>query len=367
MANESRQMEPGHTSSFEDAIRVAPIDSHTYSAVVRPEWCIGPVPLGGYTASILYRATAVHFKNTHGSRYKSTPEPTTLYISFINRAVVGPALLKVQDVKIGGRISTIHVTLSQLADKHLSDHPATPDVTFLTQNEDQLEVKQVAYITASPPKTESGPSATGPWGLYPPPPRGSQDDGSINFPALARNSRDGEWRRYSYPAWATALRQLEVYGPGPQALATVEDRKRRVVDQWVRFCPCGKVGRWTNEAVILLMEVYPVASDRMGALELSRLSSLGRVRDTAVESLPAEQLFRCPTITMTLDLKTRLPPEGVEWLYTRVTNKMLRGGRGDVDLVAVDQQGELIALCAQTALMVDVNRRFARQPSSEKL
>ncbi|KAL5333102.1 thioesterase-like superfamily-domain-containing protein [Aspergillus crustosus] len=371
------EAEAGHTSFFEDAIRVTSIDSHSYSAIVRPDWCIGPVPLGGYTTSILYRATSVHFKTTHGSRYKSSPpEPTTLYISFLNRAVVGPAVIQVQDVKLAGRISTVHLTLSQLKDEFRSalsaSATAESDVAFLVQNQDKLEVKQVAYITASPPETETGPSVTGPWGLHPPPPPGSQADGSVDFPALARNSRDGEWSRYVYPAWASALAQLEIYSHGPPVAAastgaTVATRAQRQVDQWVRFKPGGKLGRWTNEAVILLLDIYPVATDRMAALELSRLSSLGRVRDTSIETLPVEDLFRVPTITMTIDLRTRLPPAGVEWLYTRVTNRMIRGGRGDVDLVAVDQEGELIALCTQTALVVDVARRFGRQPSEEKL
>ncbi|KAL2788168.1 thioesterase-like superfamily-domain-containing protein [Aspergillus keveii] len=373
-------MEPAHSSFFEDAIHVTPIDSHTYAAFLKKDWCIGVVPHGGYTASILYRTTAVHFANTHQARYKgSTPEATTLQITFLDRTSVGPAILQVQDVKIGGRVNTIHITLSQLPDSLLAKI-AQPDLAeFTRSNLDKLQPKQVAYITASPPESESGPSATGAWGrdrLYPPPPPGSKPDGAVDLPALARNSRDAGWEQYSFPEILRAIQQVRIYGPGPQYPASVEERARRGVDQWTRFCPgsagpdsSGKVARWTNESVVFLMDTFPVASDRMCAMQLLQLRQLGRPRDPAEEALSFEKLFWYPTLTMTIDLKTRIPAEGVEWLYTRVDTKMLRGGRADLEMVALNEAGELVALGAQTALVVDAARNFARRPgpSIEKL
>ncbi|KAJ0419505.1 thioesterase-like superfamily-domain-containing protein [Aspergillus carlsbadensis] len=364
-------MEPAHSSFFEDAIRVTPIDSHTYAAFLKEDWCIGVVPHGGYTASILYRTTAVHFATTHRARYTgSTPEATTLQVTFLDRTSVGPAILRVQDVKIGGRVSTIHVTLSQLPDSLLAKvaKGAKPDLAELTRRHvDQLQPKQVAYITASPPETESGPSATGAWGLHPPPPPGSKPDGAVDLPALARNSRDAGWSQYSFPGILRVIQQVTVYGAGPQYPASVEERARRGVDQWTRFCPGGKVARWSNESLVFLLDTFPVASDRMCALQLLQLRRLGRPRDPTDEALSFEKLFWYPTLTMTIDLKTRVPAAGVDWLYTRVNTKMLRGGRADLEVVALDERGELLALGAQTALVVDAARNFARRPSLEKL
>ncbi|KAL2839330.1 thioesterase-like superfamily-domain-containing protein [Aspergillus pseudodeflectus] len=366
-------MEPAHSSFFEDAIHVTPIDSHTYAAFLKKDWCIGVVPHGGYTASILYRTTAVHFATTHSARYRgSTPEATTLQVTFLDRTSVGPAMLQVQDVKIGGRHSTIHVTLSQLPDSLLAKvaKGAKPDLAeFTRSNLDQLQPKQVAYITASPPETESGPSATGAWSLHPPPPPGSKPDGAVDLPALARNSRDAGWEQYSFPGILRAIQQVTMFGPGPQYPASVEERARRGVNQWTRFSPgpSGKVARWTNESVMFLMDTFPVASDRMCAMQLLQLRQLGRPRDPAEEALSFEKLFWYPTLTMTIDLKTRIPAEGVEWLYTRVNTKMLRGGRADLEVVALNEQGEPVALGAQTALVVDAARNFARRPSIEKL
>lgn len=65
------------------------------------------VPHGGYTASLLYRATRVHLKNTHSDWFLSTPESLGFQISYLRRMKIGPAVITVDDIKIGARISTI--------------------------------------------------------------------------------------------------------------------------------------------------------------------------------------------------------------------------------------------------------------------
>ncbi|KAL2807968.1 hypothetical protein BJX63DRAFT_436547 [Aspergillus granulosus] len=90
-------MEPTHSSFFEEAVSVTAIDLHTYAAFLKKDWCIGDVPHGGYTASILYRTT-VHFANTHRARYKafkSTPKATTFQVTFLEKTSVVPAILQV--------------------------------------------------------------------------------------------------------------------------------------------------------------------------------------------------------------------------------------------------------------------------------
>ncbi|KAJ5465268.1 uncharacterized protein N7458_000954 [Penicillium daleae] len=360
---------PSHSTTFEQAICVTPVDSHTYWAFLDANWCMGSVPHGGYTASILYRLGATHFKNTHSSRFRTIPEPTTLQISFLNRTSVGPALLKVQDMKVGGRISTIHVTLSQLPDSHLTKvMDFKRDHSPLTRHNSEFEVKLAAYITASPPEAEGGPSIAGPWSLYPPPAPGSLADGSINFPALLEDCADGQWMRHTFSPVLKATKQLEIYGPRSQHPATLGSRMKRAVDQWARFCPEGQTtARWSNEAVMFLVDMFPAASDRMCAMEISRLSSLGLLGDTGMKVRSFEKVFWYPTVTMTIDLKRRLPPEGVEWLHSRVTTKMVRGSRGDLDVVVLDQRGEIVALATQVALVVDASRNFSRRSVIEKL
>ena len=66
--------------------------------------------------------------------------------------------------------------------------------------------------------------------------------------------------------------------------------------------------------------------------------------------------FWYPPVIMDIDLKTRLPPSGMEWLYSRVVTRMVRGSLADLEVLILDQDGELIATSTQVALVVDPAR-----------
>ncbi|EAW22563.1 thioesterase family protein [Aspergillus fischeri NRRL 181] len=347
--------EPCHSAEFEKAINVTPIDSHTYSAYLDPQWCI----LSGKFNLPRHIDATVYFRETKCNQFRSTPEPIGMQLSFLRRTVVGPAVLRVQDIKIGARISTIHVTLSQRPDR-----PGT------ASDKDDLEVKVVGYITVSPPDMEEGPIRKGTWGLSPPPVSGSLAIGSVNLEALAANGTDGAWMRLPRPPPAvTAPQHLEIYTPRPQGPMTLESRQKQVVDQWARFIPGGKkVARWSNEAVMFLADMFPAALDRMGAMETSRLLAMEGVQEGELQGNAHDKgAFWYPTVTLNIDLKTRIPPEGVEWLQSRVVTRMLRGSRADLDVVILDPQGELIALSTQVALVVNASRNTKGRAKSEKL
>ncbi|KAL4762138.1 thioesterase family protein [Aspergillus foveolatus] len=328
--------EPSHSSIFEKAIAVTPIDADTYSAYLDP-------------ACVLYRTAATHFARKHTAtdaeprrgqwqgRIRS-PEPIAFQITFQRRTFAGPAILTVQEIKLGARVSTIHVTLSQ-----------TPDEDDAAGSEDRtkLEVKVLAYITLAPPDMEEGPGVrgAGPWtdlasGL----PQGSLRGGAIDFKALAEDERDGEWRAGPpAPPSLHAAKHLKVYSPSSTLMPkTVEERAGQAVDQWAQFSPGGTPARWSNEAVVT----------SAGPAEKSGGAALfGRV--TTDQGL---MQFWYPTVTMNIDLKTRLPPGGVEWLYSRVVTRMVRGSRADLEVLILDQEGELVATSTQVALVVDPAR-----------
>ncbi|KKK14882.1 hypothetical protein ARAM_002840 [Aspergillus rambellii] len=351
--------DPSHSNIFEKAIHVTPIDSQTYSAHLDANWCIGQVPHGGYTASILYRAAAIHFKNHHGARVKSTPEPIGLQISYLRRTAIGPALITVQDMKIGARISTVHVTLSQRPDGAVASDRI--------DKKDGVEVKVVAYLTISPPETEMGPACKGSWGLEPAPIFGSLPDGSVDLQALAKNGEDGQWARYPRVTQSAAPKNLEIYGPRRPSPSTLASRTKQVVEQWARFTPGGTEARWSNEALLFLIDMFPAALDRMAAMELSRMQKMQELQGKAPESVATKGLFWYPTVTMNIDLKTKIPSEGVEWLYSRIVTRSLRGSRADLEVVILDQKGELVATSSQVALVVDASRNYKGRQGAGKL
>lgn len=66
--------------------------------------------------------------------------------------------------------------------------------------------------------------------------------------------------------------------------------------------------------------------------------------------------FWYPTLLLNLDIKKSLPEEGVEWLFARVDTKQIKDGRMDIDLVILDEEGDIVALSTHVALAVDVSR-----------
>lgn len=69
--------------------------------------------------------------------------------------------------------------------------------------------------------------------------------------------------------------------------------------------------------------------------------------------------FWYPTVLLNLDVKKVLPEEGVEWLYVRASMKQIRNGRMDLDIVILDEGGEIVALSHHVALAVDSSRNVA--------
>ncbi|KAL2837010.1 thioesterase-like superfamily-domain-containing protein [Aspergillus pseudoustus] len=354
--------DPAHSSTFENAIAVTPVNANTYSAHLDPAWCIGLVPHGGYTASVLYRTAVTHFArkaaaaSNKGGKPVLPQEPIALQITFQRRTFAGPAVLTVQEIKRGARVSTIHVTLSQARDEAAASTKSPDD------NKD-LEVKVLAYITLSPPEAEEGPAVRGPWDLSPAAAPGSLAGGGIDFKVLAETGRDGEWEIGPVAAPTLhAAKHLRAYGPAATLKPkTVTERAMQMVEQLSQFAPGGRVARWTNEAVMYLVDIFPAALDRMGAMEATRvLRATGTRTETGSDEkvAPAAGLvqFWYPTVTMNIDLKSRLPAAGVEWLHSRVVTRMVRGSRADLEVLILDQEGELVATSTQVALVVDPAR-----------
>lgn len=240
-----------------------------------------------------------------------------------------------------------------------------------------LEAKVLAYITLAPPELEQGPRVEGPWeGISPAPPAGSLQDGSIDFEALAKNGNDGKWKFTSVPPTLYAAQQVKVYSPSSALLPrTTEERAKQVVDQWAELAPGGTPAQWSNEALVYLADIFPMALDRMGAMETLRagtanVTAIPSTAQSGPDGVPKDlglAQFWYPTVTMNIDLKSRLPPEGVKWLYSRVVTRMVRGSRADLEVLILDQNGELVATSTQVALIVDPARNTKGRIGSGKL
>lgn len=269
--------------------------------------------------------------------YPHTPAtPISIQLAFLRRTGTGPAVLTVEDSKLGARTSTIHVSLLQTSEKT-----------------GKLEVKVTGYVTVSPESAEVGISARTNWVLEPAVSGGSGVDGAVDLEALGRTGRDGAWERVQAPflEFRKATRHLEMFSPLRKQ--TSGDGKPPVIDQWARFRSGGDPnGRWTNEALVYLADMFPGALQGFDRMAASAQGSTGSELDGK---------FWYPTVTLNIDLKKRLPAEGEEWLYSRVVSKAMRNGRMDIEVVVMDTRGEVVAVGGQVGLVLSASRNVGQR------
>jgi hypothetical protein len=72
-----------------------------------------------------------------------------------------------------------------------------------------------------------------------------------------------------------------------------------------------------------------------------------------------------PTIVASLEIKKRLPLEGLEWLRYRVVCKSIKNGRFDAEVLIFDIEGDLVALSHHVAMAVGIERNIKSKPKAE--
>ncbi|KAF2090519.1 hypothetical protein K490DRAFT_24029, partial [Saccharata proteae CBS 121410] len=289
---------------FAEATAVAAVDSHTYTAHFPDDWCVGSVPHGGFVTSTFLRVARTHFETTLAAQ--NQPHTITLHLEFLRRTQVGPATFTVKDAKLGRQTSVIHVSLVQ-------------------DGRDEV----VGYITNSNLNTETGVSFSTGWSLDPAP-------APVDLDKLAAG-KDEHWlelKERPYASFRKVTAKVRWYLPR-KGQATDS-----LADEWLRLLP-GE--RFTNDSLGIVSDLWPQIVEKMQARE-------GKAAR-----------FWYPTLLLNLDVKKALPEEGVEWLFARVRAKQIKNGRQDLEVVILDERGEIVALSHHVALVLGAERNTAQR------
>lgn len=269
--------------------------------------------------------TSTHF----GTTLKSQKQPHTiaLHLDFLRRTQSGPAKFTVKDAKLGRQTSVIHITLTQ---------------------DGREEV--VGYVTNSNIHTESGVSFKTNYALNPAPP-------PVDF-SLLRQDKDENWARIPdmpFSSFRRATLKTEFYFPRQG------HRKRSSADEWIRL----KNGeKWTNISLGYVSDMWPMPVEAF--IHEQNPYDVSTIENGKDKPKPAK--FWYPTLLLNLDVKKALPEEGVEWLFVRVDSKQIRNGRMDLEIVIMDEEGEIVALSHHVAFALGAERNTAkRKTGSSKI
>ncbi|RDW63939.1 hypothetical protein BP5796_10441 [Coleophoma crateriformis] len=317
------------STTFAKATSLQKTSSHTYEANFYDDWCIGSVPHGGYVTAVFLRVAAAHFNGTLSAQKQ--PHTITLHLDFLRRTQAGPALFTVQDTKLGRQTSIIHVSLSQGP-----------------ESEQREEV--VGYITNSNMATEDGISSSV---AYVP----SPEPLPVALAMLAAD-KDENWTRQAampFAGFRKATQKTEFYFPRKGQM-----KETSTADEWIRMAT-GE--RWTNATLGYVSDMWPMPVETFLVHENNPYDVVSTTTAKPKEPPPAK--FWYPTLLLNLDIKKSLPEEGVEWLFVRVASKQIRNGRMDLEIVILDEEGDLVALSHHVSLVLPASRNLATRRVGE--
>ena len=281
------------------------------------------VPHGGYVTSTFLSVAKSHFATVRASC--DQPHTIAVQLTFLRRSSLGPATFTVTESKLGRRTSTLHIAL--------------------TQGEDLLPLV-LGFFTQSNINNEIGVSLPVSYELFPPrPPLTSKE-------ALC----DG-----TDPEWVLHENHFSKFRKAGQHLLSFIPRNGQarpgLVDLWLTM----RGQRFTQESLGYVVDSFPQlveTAETSGDLEkeMERLHIDG---DKFKESGYWAK-FWYPTVLLNMEVKKVLPPDGAEWLLSRVTTTQICNGRMDIEVTILDEEGGLVALSNHVALIVPAERNMKR-------
>lgn len=154
--------------------------------------------------------------------------------------------------------------------------------------------------------------------------------------------------KHAHPQFRKALGKYHIVIPR-------EGRKiKNVVDEWIKL----KTGeRITNITLGSISDTFPLLVE-------GYFDEIRQKMDMSPED--KDPAFWFPTLLLNLEIKKALPDDGVEWLFVRIKAKEIRNGRNDLDIVILDQHGDVVALSHHVAMILDATRNLAQRSNREQ-
>lgn len=213
--------------------------------------------------------------------------------------------------------------------------------------------KIMGYLVMTDLSKERGLTLPTNFTLTPSPPPGRPD-----FSALENNTdTDPNWQLMKFPnengfGRVRCLQNCVYYVPRNK------NTPKDVYDGWVRLS-CNE--NITDATLGYIVDCWPYV------VEAYRPSGPeeGQVGQGPFK-IQHNSVFWYPTVVMNIEVKKSLGEKGKRWVQLRVTSKQIRNGRLDLEVIVLDEEGELIALSTHVNLVLGGERNTAgRKPKRD--
>lgn len=282
------------------------------------------------------------------------PDTMTTHLEFISATRVGPAIITVQEVKVGRRLSKLHISLWQ--GKGILTHApwVSPSVTKCVILEYATQINLSTFTGMSFPMGFREADAQ--TRLVKP-----------NLDALLDKGSDNVWAESLVPEASRSL--------------------LKSLQRWRMFVPCyglsapGVMDMWmcTRNGELITQAFLPYAVDSfpfdmyiyLAPSELRAMLARPPQKDASEGEKAQREGFAkklsdlgnlwFPTVVMNLENKIALPDEGVGWLNLRITTKVMDNGKFDLDILVRNEDEEIVALSHHVSLMVSMERNVSNK------
>lgn len=335
---------------FSDATRVQKLDSHTYKANLEKGFCIVAVPNGGYAGSCMLAAAADRLAE------RRQPDMITAHFEYPERTFPGPAIIKIEDIKLGSNISRLHLTLWQ--GKMLSEAPWIDPASSSR--------KILAYSIHADLNNFDGFSLPTGYEVT----EGAALPPQPDFNRLKTKGGDDVWEEQTLPKGSEewhSLRNWQFFVPRQGPLTP------GVMDVWIRLASGERI---VQGALPYVFDSFPyntytflVSPEFRKLVEppKKKADDNAESKETRAEAENTRANLWMPTLVMNIEAKTRLPEEGVEWLAMRVSSKQIKDGKFDLEINLRDEDRELISLGNQIAMIVSMEKNTKKRDTKAVL
>ena len=291
---------------------------------------------GGILAALLQLAAKKHFTTTLSSQ--NQPDILSVHFEFLRMCTHDSFIITITDLKIGRGYSTIQMYLTQP-----NSAPSQPKIA--------------ATATSINFDTSHGPAATADWKLQPQP-RPSPD-----WSRIETNQRDENWLPVIVEGevmpFTRRMMQLNPRGGFPV---------NGICDSWSSFGS----ERIDSTYLTVLTDIIPSMSDTLLRTDgMFDAHAIGRATETWANTNPGiparlsnsllqAQMAKIRNSTLTLDIefKNRLPRNGLDWAFSRVSTKELSDGRMNVEVTISDSSMQSFCVARHLVLVLDARRTF---------
>lgn len=165
------------------------------------------------------------------------------------------------------------------------------------------------------------------------------------------NDADPRWLSWTYPwspkSYLKAATHIRWFSPVDGA------QHPSIINLWLT--PVASTDSFTTEMLGSIIDHWAEVLENYRSdspFTSQRLADAAIASDDTVGTDPKAPPFKYVTLSVGLEMKRVLPPEGVQWVFLRAQIKKIENGRLDAEIVILNEKLELVALSHQISRIV---------------